>query len=132
MTTFESSRKITKRSARELYEILVDFEELGKLLPSDKLTNWYAEEDFCKFKVDGMGEVGLKIASKEQDKMIKYMGWGNVPFDFYLMILLDGETENGTLVQAIAEAKLNPLIKMVASPQINKFIESLVEAIARY
>lgn len=132
MTTFESAIKYSNRSVSELYSILIDFNELEKVIPTDKLTNWYANNDSCRFTVSGMGEVGLKIINAEPNQIVKYVGYGKVPFDFYLNIHLKTASNGQTQVQVKVEAKLNALLKMMASKQITKFVETLVDAIISY
>lgn len=132
MTTFESNIEKSIRSADYIYNLLIDFIEMEKVLPSDKMKNWKAEAESCSFTVDGLGDVGLKIVDKELFNKVKYVGFGKVPFNFYLSVLLNGNSSNGTEVQVVVDAKLNPLIKMVASSQIKKFIQMLGEAIAQH
>ncbi|MBN2165749.1 MAG: SRPBCC family protein [Marinilabiliaceae bacterium] len=132
MTSFQSSIQISHRSDSELFGLLSNFNSMEKVLPRDKLKNWQAENDSCSFFVDGLGEVGLKISGFETDRLVKYVGFGKIPFNFYLFVNLTPAVYEGTQVQVCVDAKLNPLVKMVASPQIKKFIETLVQSISAY
>jgi carbon monoxide dehydrogenase subunit G len=119
-------------SNEKIFAFLSDFTHFGDLLPAEKVKNWQATEDTCRFTVDGLGEIGLRIVKKEAYSLVQFAGNGKVPFDFYLMVHLEGKDENHTDVYLSAEAKLNPMLKMIASGPVQKFLDTLVQAIAAH
>ncbi len=131
MEQFNSNKYQSVCAPDYLYQTLTDFTRLEKLMPTEKIKNWQATESYCRFKVDGIGEMGLKIAEIAPTTSIKYIGDGKVPFDFYLTIQLE-PNNIGTIVYATCDANLNPLLKMMASPAIAKFLEILSTAIAEH
>lgn len=132
MTTFESDIKKSTYSSETIFNFLADFDHFGDLIPKDKITNWQSNGDSCRFTIDPVGEVGLRIVEKEEFKTIKYTAEGKTPFNFFLWIQLKEVAEDDTRIKLTIKADMNPMIKMVASKPINKFLEVLSDAIAKH
>ncbi len=132
MTTFESDIKKAEYPAEKMFNFLADFDHFGEVIPKDKIQNWQSFGDSCRFTIDPVGEVGLRIVDKELPKVIKYTAEGKTPFNFFLWIQLKEMAENDTRVKLTIKADMNPMIKMVASKPIKKFLEVLSEAIANH
>nr|WP_321407296.1 SRPBCC family protein [uncultured Carboxylicivirga sp.] len=132
MTTFESDIKKSTYSSEIIFNFLADFDHFGDLIPKDKITNWQSNGDSCRFTIDPVGEVGLRIIEKEEFKTIKYTAEGKTPFNFFLWIQLKEVAEDDTRIKLTIKADMNPMIKMVASKPINKFLEVLSDAIAKH
>ncbi|MGQ1890004.1 SRPBCC family protein [Thermophagus sp. OGC60D27] len=132
MTRFESDIKAVNQPASKIYSKLSDFDNFEDLLPSDKIKDWKSFGDSCRFEVVGIGQVGLKIIDKEPAKMIKYTADGSVPFHFFLWIQLKETDTATTKVKVTLDAELNPMLKMVASGPLQRFVGLLGDAIASH
>ncbi|MBR8534723.1 SRPBCC family protein [Carboxylicivirga sediminis] len=132
MTTFESEIKKASHPAEKMFNFLSDFDHFGEVIPKDKINNWQSFGDSCRFSIDPVGEVGLRIVDTEAPKMIKYTAEGKTPFNFFLWIQLKEVAEDDTRVKLTIKADMNPMIKMVASKPIKKFLEVLSDAIANH
>lgn len=132
MTNFESSRHLAEANSSDIYTFISDFTKMGAVLPADKVKNWQSTPDSCRFTVDALGEVGLRIVKAEPFSMVQYVGDGKVPFNFYLNVNLADKGDGQCEVWLSAQAKLNPMMKMVASGPVNKFLETLAAAIAKH
>ena len=130
MTNFESEVKTISHPAAKVYGFLSDFDNFGDLIPSDKISNWQSFGDRCSFEVEGLGEVGLSIISKEPDRQIKYSADGSVPFNFYLWVDITGLDEHQCQVKLLLEAELNPMMKMMAEGPLQQFLDMLADSIA--
>ncbi|MCG8581962.1 MAG: SRPBCC family protein [Bacteroidales bacterium] len=132
MTTFESDIKKAAYPAETMFNFLSDFDHFGEVIPKDKINNWQSFGDSCRFNIDPVGEVGLRIVEKESPKVIKYTAEGKTPFNFFLWIQLKEMAEDDTRVKLTIKADMNPMIKMMASKPIKKFLEVLSDAIANH
>jgi carbon monoxide dehydrogenase subunit G len=132
MTQFEGPVKAVPYDAMVVYDFLSDFSHFEHLLPPDKVTDWESEGDSCRFKVNGVGELGLRIVDKEPGKTIKYSADGKTPFNFFLWIQLKEVSPADSRVKITIKADLNSMMKMMVSSHINKFLVILTEAIAKY
>ena len=131
MTHFVTTQKHSALPAEKIYSILADFKQLEALLPQGKISNWQTDGDTCRFKADGVGELGLSISKKEPFSLVQYTGHGKVPFDFHLRIHMS-PTDEGTDLSLSADARLNPMLKMMVAKPIQKFLEMLNNAISDY
>ncbi len=132
MTTFESAIKKSSHPAEKMFNFLADFDHFGEVIPKDKINNWQSFGDSCRFSIDPVGEVGLRIVDKEAPKVIKYTAEGKTPFNFFLWIQLKEVAEDDTRVKLTIKADMNPMIKMMASKPVKKFLEVLSDAIANH
>ncbi len=132
MTRFESQIKTIPHPASKVYGKLSDFDNFAEVIPRDKIKNWESDGDSCRFEVDGVGPVGLKIVEREDHKTIKYSSDGKVPFNFFLWIQLKEVKEGESKLKITLDAHLNPMIKLVAKGPLEKFIGILADGIAGY
>lgn len=104
-------------------------EQLSKL--SEKIEDVRFTEDSCIVTLKGLGDMAVKIVEKEEPKLIKLGGEGNVPFDFNLWIQL---LENGpydTRLKLTFEADLNMMMKMMLKGKLEKGINQLGEGLTK-
>ncbi len=132
MTKFESDIKQALHSEEKIFAFISNFNNFENLIPKDKISNWQSTEDSCRFKVDGIGEAGLKIIEKEPFKTVKYSTDGKVPFNFYLWVQLKPVATNDTRIKLTLKADLNPMMKMMVRKHVKKFLNMLGDAIAQY
>ncbi|MGQ1785875.1 MULTISPECIES: SRPBCC family protein [unclassified Saccharicrinis] len=132
MTKFESEIKKALHGEEKIFTFISNFNNFEDLIPQDKIKDWQSTEDTCRFKVDGIGEAGLKIVDKEPVKTVKYSTDGKVPFNFFLWVQLKQVDVNDTRIKLTLKADLNPMMKMMVGKQVDKFLNMLGDAIANY
>ncbi len=125
MTRIESDKTEIKKSAREVYNFLSDFNNFEKLMP-EQVTNWKSTADSCSFTISGMASLGMKIVEKKPNSIIRVARDGNAPFDFTLECLLNEKNPNESEVQLAFDADLNPMLKMMAVKPLTNFLNLLV------
>lgn len=120
--------KINKQD-QFIYNFLSDFRNLESVIPKDKISNFEATEDRCKFRIEGIGEAGLKTVEKKPNKLIKISSEGKAPFGFSFWIQLKPieQEENTTAIRLTIDAQLNPMMKMMVGKHMQKGIDSLVD-----
>jgi carbon monoxide dehydrogenase subunit G len=132
MTTFEGPVKSIPHSSDLVFTFLSDFNNFEALLPPDKVTGWVSTGDTCRFSIDGIGEIGLKIIEKEPHKTIKYTADGKTPFNFFLWVQLKEVSVEETKVKMTIKADLNPMLKMIVTDPVTKFLDVVTDAIVNY
>ncbi len=132
MTQFESDIKKAPHSDKKIFSFISDFNNFENLIPQDKVKDWQSTQETCRFKVEGIGEAGLKIVDKEPFKTVKYSTDGKVPFNFYLWVQLKQVDEHDTRIKLTIKADLNPMMKMMVAKHVKKFLNMLGDAIANY
>ncbi|MGV8827949.1 MAG: SRPBCC family protein [Breznakibacter sp.] len=129
-TTFESSVKSVSYAPESIYNLLCDFNNFSDVIQNQKVKDWESTTDTCRFKVEGVGEVGLRIIDREPFTTIKYTADGKTPFNFYLWVQIKEVARSDSRIKLTIKADMNPMMKMVASQPIQKFLDMLADAIA--
>ncbi|MFP4025412.1 MAG: SRPBCC family protein [Thiohalospira sp.] len=120
--------KINKQD-QFIYNFLSDFRNLESVIPKDKISDFEATEETCKFRIEGIGEAGLKTVEKKPCQLIKISSDGKSPFEFSFWIQLKPieKEENTTAIRLTIDARLNPMMKMMVGKHLQKGIDSLVD-----
>ena len=119
------------KSDKLIYNFLTDFNNLKSVISSDKVKDFEATEDTCKFNIEGVGQAGLKIIEKEPHKLIKITSDGKSPFSFFFWIQLKPieNSENTTAIRLTIDANLNPMMKMMVGKHLQKGIDAMVDQV---
>lgn len=128
---FESAIKVVKNSAAAIYGSLADFNNFERLLPPDIVKNWSSTTDTCRFSVDKIGDMGLRIVDREENATVKYTADGSTRFNFFLWVQTKEVAPYDSRVKVTLKADLNPMMKMMMGGQVQKFVDMLAEAIAK-
>ena len=131
-SAFESSVKSVAYPPESIYNLLCDFNNFADIVPNEKVKDWESTADTCRFKVDSVGEVGLRIIEREAFSTIKYTADGKTPFNFYLWVQIKEVEATHSQIKLTIKAEMNPMMKMVASQPIQKFLDMVAEAIAHH
>jgi carbon monoxide dehydrogenase subunit G len=132
MTKVESRIGKIKSSEMRVYFYLSDFDNFEKFLPADKIKNWKSKGENCRFTIEGIGDVGLKIIEKEPNKLIKITGDNLAKVDFNFWIQIKQVQENDTRIKLTIKADLNPMMKMVAIKPLQEFVNILVDRLEQF
>ncbi|MFC2096309.1 SRPBCC domain-containing protein [Bacteroidota bacterium] len=129
MNKYTSKIGKVNKSDELIYTFLTDFNNLKAVIPADKVKDFEATEDTCKFNIDGIGQAGLKIIEKEPYKLIKITSDGKSPFSFFFWIQLKPleESEDATAIRLTIDANLNPMMKMMVGKHLQKGINAMVD-----
>ncbi len=109
---------------KSVYTFLTDFNNFQPLMP-DQITNWKSDKESCSFTIQGMADISLVFSEKIPNELIKLVPQGKVPFSFSLILKLS-EIESNTIVKVDVDAKLNPMMAMMAK----RPLENLVNVMA--
>ncbi|MBN1599485.1 MAG: SRPBCC family protein [Bacteroidales bacterium] len=117
---------------KKIYEFLTNFNNFKNLVPEDKVSNWYSDENECRFTVNPIGETGVKIVEKEPYKLIKLTSLEQSQYNFIFWVQLKSIEENGTRLKITMQADLNPMLQMMAKKPLQEFLNKLVDQLERY
>ena len=133
MTTFESAAQKAECNEMEIFSLLSDLNNIEKIkdkIPQDKVRDLEFDTDSCRFTVDMVGQIGLRIIEREPPKTIKFAA-DQSPVSFNLWIQLKQVEENDTRIKVTVKADLNPMLKMVASKPMETFVNKLAEMLSQ-
>lgn len=126
---FESRVGVVKVASKKIYLFASDMRNFNRFIPGERVRNWEATKEECKFEVSPVGKASLRISGLEEYSMIKFAGDGLNGTTFFLWIQLKETGDNDTRVKLTIKAELNPVIKMMAQKPINDFLEKIVKGI---
>jgi len=127
-TKFESRVGKINKGEQQVYNFISNFNNFKQFIPEDKVNDFQSNEDNCKFKVSGIGEVGLKIVEKLPTNMIKITGEGMANQSFVFWVQLKSISINDTRIKLTIKTDMNPMLKMMASKPLQNFLDKLVDA----
>lgn len=130
MTTVESKVVSIKKLDEDIYKVLSNFMNFTPYAETAKLENWQAEEDWCRFDVQGIRDAGLEIIEKEPFKTIKFSGNDKIPFEFNVWIQLKQVAPYDTRMKITLKANLNMMMKMVVGSKLQSGVDGLADQIA--
>jgi len=125
MTRIESHKVEVTSGREQVFEFLSNFRNFERLMP-EQVDNWESDGERCSFEIKGMTSLGMAYVSKEKPGHIRIARDGKAPFDFNLDCLID-EAGDGTGLQLVFEADLNPMLKMMAVKPLTNFLNMLVD-----
>ncbi|PKP36663.1 MAG: polyketide cyclase [Bacteroidetes bacterium HGW-Bacteroidetes-15] len=130
MTTVESKVVSIKRLDEDVYKVLSNFKNFTPYAEKAKLENWQADEDWCRFDVQGIRDAGLQIIEKEPFKTIKFGGNDKIPFEFNVWIQLKQVEPYDTRMKITLKANLNMMMKMLVGSKLQAGVDGLADQIA--
>lgn len=131
MTTVESKIVAIRRSDEQVYTVLSSFQNFTSAVEAAKLKDWEADDDTCKFRVDGIGLISLKIIEREPFKSLKITGDEGVPFEFFIWLQFKQVAPYDTRMKITLKAELNMMMKMVIGSKLQEGIDTVAETIAK-
>lgn len=121
MTHIESQTTTVNASTADVHGFLCDMNNIEKLLPEGKYSDWKSDKTTCSFKIQNAYTIGLNLKESPAEGPIIYESASGSPFPFTLKVELlpHGSTTTGKL---ICDAQINPFLEMmVKSPLKNLF-----------
>lgn len=116
--------------ASDVYNIVSDFSRFGNMVPpSDEVQNFEATADECTFTVKGM-PMGIRIIDREENKTVKIIGTGKMPFEFTSWIQLKEVAPYDTRMRIVLHIKLNMMMKMFLKGKIQKGLDNAADRLA--
>jgi carbon monoxide dehydrogenase subunit G len=125
MTTFESSLKTVSVPRKPVFGYLSDIKNFESLVPEGIVKNFVAVKNNCRFNIDGLGEVGVRLATTNPDHTIIYESDGSRPFRFDLIIDLNEQDDQSTLMKLTFRAELNMMMKMMVQKPMEDGLEMI-------
>jgi hypothetical protein len=125
MSEFKSDPVTINTTDKAIYSFLGNFNNFGQLMP-EQVVNWQSTEDSCSFTIKGMADLAMIMDRKTEYSQVSYASAGDSPFPFSLTFTIDDHGGTDAEVSALLDARLNPMVKMMASRPLQNFVNLLV------
>lgn len=126
----ESTKTQVSHAQKEVYNYLMDLNNVQHLLPEGKFTEWKGEYDECSFKMQGFS-LTLKKDSSVPHSEIKLISGEDSPIDFDLNIYISELSENESEAFLICEARVNTFLKMMIEKPLTSLFNHMSEKLSR-
>jgi len=126
MTTIKSKTVQVNAPANELYALLDNLENLEKLMPADRISDWQATPETCSFQIKGLAKIGMKRNGGSKPTQLELVSNGKNPFEFTLNIMFK-EAKDATEAQLIFEGNMNAMLAMMAKQPLTNFFNMLAD-----
>ncbi len=127
MSKIESRIGIIPAPDVKVFNLLSDFTNFTDLIPSEKVYNWKAAPDSCSFKLDIIGEAGLRILEKTPNNLIKISTDTETPVTFLLWINIESKSIDSCEVKITIEPQVNTLLLGMIKAPLQGFVDLLIE-----
>jgi carbon monoxide dehydrogenase subunit G len=73
MTEIESKKVVVPAPTDKVYAFLCDMNNIEKLLPAGKYSDWKSDEKSCSFKIQGAYTIVLNFVDATPHRQIRYV-----------------------------------------------------------
>ena len=136
MAEVKYESKVTRAlaNAEDVYAVLSDLSNLEKvrdLIPQDKIKEMEFDQDYARFKVDGLGQkVCIRIVEREPEKTVKF-GVENIPVQASMWIQMKQMGENDTRLRLTIKADMPVMFKMMLDKKMQEGIDQAADMLAQ-
>lgn len=125
MTTFTQQRSIPRKDT-DVYDFLQNLKNHAQLMPEGGYS-WAITEDEVKLEIKNLTSLRLRVDEKEPSKLVSIRTVEGAFVPVVIRWEIEAQAEELSLVTLQIEAQLNMMMKMVASPVLNKLVEHQIE-----
>ena len=131
MVEIKSNKATLNKSSIEVFNYLCIPANYQVLMPS-KVRSFEATENAAKLDIEGIGSVELAITERTSPTKIIMVPQNKVPFKFDIHWNIVSIDENTSEVEAIINAELNFMMKMMAEKLLTDFLNIQVHKLSEY
>ncbi len=126
MLTIESNKVNVNHTAKEVFDFLVDLNNLEKLMPPERIEYWKSTDITCRFGIKNLASIGMKHSELVSPTKIVLESDGKNPFTFKLTIFIKEINET---VESFFEFEgdVNMFMKAMVQKPLKQFFDTLAE-----
>ena len=132
ITRFESRTAKVNYSSEVVYNFATDLRNFRQFVPADSFNEVDFTQDSCSFRANTLGTVTIQLKEKIMFSKIILSGNALLQNEFLIIIFLQETPDKHSEIKLSFEAEMNPLLKMVASEPVKRFLESLVKEMEKF
>jgi hypothetical protein len=129
MLTINTKPAIILQGKNVLFAFFSDVNNLQKLMP-EQVINWKSDSDSCSFAISGMANISMRVSEKISPEKIKMVSEGKNPFEFQLVININGGEEQSEVILNF-EGAVNPFLKMMVEKPLTNFFQSMADKLPK-
>jgi carbon monoxide dehydrogenase subunit G len=133
MTDIVSKQGKMNNSEAEVFAFLTDLRNLENYIPTGKIHDWEAGEDWCSFSIPQIGSMTLRITDKQEFKLIKVEpDGGGSPFSFRFYVQMKEVGDRDTRIVMTLRAELNAMMRTMFKAQLKKGLDKIIDTLSDF
>jgi hypothetical protein len=129
---YESRRGSLSCTPGEFYGFITDIRNFEQFIPAGTVKNWQASAESCSFYVSPMGDISMKITGKTPFTQVTFEGNAFKNNEFLIEVNISGNEHELAETKLTFLADLNPVLKMMASAYIARFLDTLMDEMEKF
>jgi len=129
---FQSRKGVVSATPRAVFEFVTDLRNFRQFVPENRISSLEIDKESCSFSVPVVGNVNVRLAAAEPYSRVAYSGKALQDNEFSLTLEISGPGDGTSEVRLFLEAELNPILKMMATEPIGRFLETLVDEMEKF
>ena len=119
-------------TSAELFSFITDIRNFKQFIPGGNFENWQASADDCSFQVPSLGTSTVRITERTPYTFVAFSGDALRKNDFSLVVHISENELKLAEVRLIITARLNPVLRMMASGPIEHFLETMISEMEKF
>ena len=114
---------------QRIYALLSECSNLEQFKINEKVKNWEADRDFCRFTVEGAGDVTIRVVERHPNDLIKFSIVNAQAENIFLWIQLKNVSPGDTRIKLTTKLDVNPMLKMLISKPLKQGLDKIVDTL---
>lgn len=124
MLNIDSNTVFVQKTSQEVFDFLVDLNNLEKLIPAEKIEYWKSTDTTCRFGIKNLSSIGMRHKELIAPDKIILESDGKNPFDFTLTVFILTEGE-GINCYFEFSGDVNMFMKAMVQKPLKQFFDTL-------
>ena len=129
MSSYKSDKVLIKKNSEDLFNTLIEFENLKNFLPPN-IEKFEAKGETCVIKVANLPEIKLNIHEKISNKFVRYSA-SESPVPFLMKSFIEEIDNDSSYLTFEIDIELNLMTKMMLEKPIKSFINQISNAASK-
>ena len=129
MLTLKSKTISTNKSTTDVFNYLSELSNFKDLMPAN-VQSFQVENNHVILDIQGIGKLEFAVVESESPHKIIMMPQNRVPFKFDIHWNIQSINDDQSQIQAIINADLNMMMRMMAEKPLNDFINTQIHKLS--
>ncbi|MDY0097756.1 MAG: hypothetical protein RBR81_01010 [Bacteroidales bacterium] len=129
---FKSRTGILSCTPEDFSEFISDLRNLKQFMTVEYVNDLKIERENVSFNVSPLGNVRMWLSEKNPARSIIFSGIALGSNNFRLLFGIDQNEEKRAAVNVVLDAEISPILQMMVSGPVKKFLEILVSEMEKF
>jgi len=132
LSKYESRTGKLTCKPEEVYDFVTDIRNFRQFVPEGSINDLEIGSESCSFNVSSIGNIKMNLTLKEPHNKVVYNGNVFTSNEFSLILNIKEDFAGKAEVVVNLVARLNPLLKVVVAPHIERFLGTLIDEMEKF